>query len=125
MSHFTTIRTEIYDLDILTQTLRDLKLNFKNGGSIVGPQSLDVDIAVSMDRHYCFGFKRDHEKRAYEIKTSEEFTRKGKFKETIDRILNGYAYRKVLHETRRRGFALVQEERVDSGTIKLVLRKVA
>ena len=36
MSHFTTIRTEIYDLDILTQTLCDLKLEFKKGETLWG-----------------------------------------------------------------------------------------
>jgi hypothetical protein len=124
MSHFTTIKTEIYDLDILTQTLRDLNLSFKKGGSIPGPQRLDVDIAVSINCRYCLGFRRNQEKRASEIITSEELARRGEFKETITRILNGYAYRKVLHETRKRGFALIQEERIDPETIKLVLRKV-
>ena len=124
MSHFTTIKTEIYDLDILIQTLRDLNLSFTKGGSIPGPQRLDVDIAVSMDCRSCFGFKRNQEKKAYEIIASEELARQGKVKETMSRVLNGYAYRKVLHETRRRGFALVQEERIDAETTKLVLRKV-
>jgi hypothetical protein len=125
MSHFTTIRTQIYDLDILTQTLRDLKIDFKESGEIAGSGRMNVDIAVSVDCHYCLGFRRNHEKRAYEIKVSEELARQEKIKETINRILTGYAYRKVLHETRRRGFALVQEEKINPGTVKLVLRKVA
>jgi len=124
MSHFTTIKTEIYDPDILIQTLRDLNLSFKKGGSIPGPQRLNVDIAVSINCHYCLGFSRNQGKKAYEIITDEEFARRESVKGTISRILNGYAYLKVLHETRRRGFALVQEERIDPGTIKLVLRKV-
>ena len=124
MSHFTTIKTEIYDLDILIQTLRDLHLSFKKGGSIPGPQRLNVDIAVSINCHYSLGFSRNQEKKAYEIITSEESARRGDIKETISRILNGYAYLKVLHETRKRGFALVQEERIQPGTIKLVLRRV-
>ena len=124
MSHFTTIKTEIYDLDILIQTLRDLNLSFKKGGSIPGPQRLNVDIAVSINCHYCLGFSRNQEKKAYEIITDEEYARRESVKEIISRILNGYAYRKVLHETRRRGFALVQEERIDAETTKLVLRKV-
>ena len=124
MSHFTTIKTEIYDLDILIQTLRDLNLSFKKGGSIPGPQRLDVDIAVSINCHYSLGFSRNQEKKAYEIITSEESARRGDIKETISRIFNGYAYLRVLHETRKRGFALVQEERIQPGTIKLVLRRV-
>ena len=50
----------------------------------MGPERLDVDIAVSMDCHYCFGFKRDPEKKAYKIKIAEELARKGEVKETID-----------------------------------------
>ncbi len=125
MSHITTIKTEIYDLDILIQTLRDLKIEFIENGDIQGRQKLKADLLVLMDSGYCFGFKRMLEKKAYEIKVSEEFGRLSEIRETVKTILAGYAYRKVLHETRRRGFALVQEERVNPGTIKLVLRKVA
>ncbi len=124
MSHFTTIKTEIYDLDILTQTLRDLNLDFKKGGSIPGRERMNVDILVSMDCDSRLGFKWNLERKAYEIIAYEELTRRGKVKDAMSRILNGYAYRKVLHETRKRGFALVQEERIDSETTKLVLRKV-
>ena len=46
-------------------------------------------------------------------------------KERINLIRAEYAYRKIIHETRKRGFGLIQEERLKTGTIKLVLRKVA
>jgi hypothetical protein len=125
MSHFTTIKTEIYDLDILTQTLHDLGIDFKGSSEIEGPGRMNADIVASVGCHYCLGFRRNQEKRAYEIKISEDFARQEKIKETINTILTGYAYRKILYETRRRGFALVQEEKVNAGTVKLVLRKVA
>ncbi len=125
MSHITTIKTEIYDLDILIQTLRDLKIKFIENGDIQGRQKLKADVLVFADSRCSFGFKRMLEKKAYEIKVPEEFARLQEIRETVRTILAGYAYRKVLHETRRRGFALVQEERINPGTIKLVLRKVA
>ena len=124
MSHFTTIKTEIYDLDILFQTLRDLNLSFKKVGNIPGAQRQNVDIAVSVAPNHCLLFRRNEEKKAYEIVAFEELSRRREIKETINSILTGYAYRKVLHETRKRGFALVLEERIDAETTKLVLRKV-
>ncbi len=45
--------------------------------------------------------------------------------QVIKMIRQEYAYRKVLYETRKRGFRLIQEERVQPGVIKLVLRKIA
>ncbi len=126
MSHFTTIKTEIRDLDILKRTLADLKFKFQENGKIPGHQGRmeNVDIAVGAEGYSCFGFKRSQERGSYEIRGLMEYLEDKKVKGMIREVLQEYAYRKILHETRKRGFSLIQEERVNPGSIKLVLRKV-
>jgi len=127
MSHFTTIKTEIYDLEILKQTLSHLRIDFEEEGKVqgFGGQKEIADIAVKVDGRFRMGFKYNWRRGSYEIMGLKEYIHQADFRKIIDRIRQEYAYRKILAETRKRGFALVQEERVKTGTIKLVLRKVA
>ena len=127
MSHFTTIKTEILDPEILKETLSDLKFEFRENGQIPGHQGRieNVDIAVKIFGSSCLGFNKRSEEENYEIKGTSEFLNQREVKESINRIRSEYARRKIIHETRKRGFSLVQEERSKTGAIKLVLRKVA
>ena len=59
------------------------------------------------------------------ITAAVEIPDREKTRRFIQMIQQEYAYRKVLHETRKRGFSLVQEERVKAGVIKPILKKVA
>jgi hypothetical protein len=126
MSHFTTIRTEIYDLDILKQTLSDLGHPFGVEKKVRGFQGeRAVDLAVPFGSSFCIGFKKNSKTKSYEICGEDELLRRGEVQRLIDQIRQEYAYRKVLQAARARGFALAQEERLKTGTIKLTLRKVA
>jgi hypothetical protein len=126
MSHFTTIKTEIYDLDILKQTLSDLGHEFGVEKKIRGFQGeRAVDLAVPFGCSFCIGFKKNSKTNSYEIYGENEILRLGEVQGLIDQIRQQYAYRKVLQAARARGFALAQEERLKTGTIKLTLRKVA
>jgi len=127
MSHFTTIKTEIRDPDILKRTLSDLKFEFHENGKIPGHrgQMENVDIAVGAAGYSSFGFKKREGKDCYEIRGLVEYLQNREVSMMIKEVLQEYAYRKILHETRKRGFSLIQEERLNTGSIKLVLRKVA
>ena len=127
MSHFTTIKTEILDPEILKKTLSELKFEFQENGKILEYQGRieNVDIAVKMFGSSCLGFNKRSEEENYEIRGTSEILNQKEVKEIINLIRSEYAYRKIVHESRKRGFSLVQEERLKAGTIKLVLRKVA
>jgi hypothetical protein len=126
MSHFTTIKTEIYDLDVLKQTLSELRLEFEeNVKRQAGLNQKEVGLAVHFDPILCIGFKRNPGTKAYEIRAEKEVLQKESVKKAVERIRQEYAYRKVLQGARARGFALTQEERLKTGAIKLTLRKVA
>jgi len=127
MSHFTPLQTEIYDLDILKKTLNDLKFEFQENRNLSGKQGQmeRVDIAIGEIGDYYFGFKRRKEGVTYEIRGPMEYLENKNVKRMVREVLQEYSYQKILHETQKRGFALIQEERLEAGSIKLVLRKVA
>lgn len=104
-----------------------MKFEFQENGQIPGHQGRieNVDIAVKIFGRSCLGFNKRSEEESYEIKGMSEILSQREVKDRINRIRSEYAYRKIIHETRKRGFSLVQEERLKTGTIKLVLRKVA
>jgi len=127
MSHFTTIKTEILDPEILKKTLSELKFDFQENGKISGYQGRmeDVGILVKISGSWYLGFNKNLGEENYEIRGANEVLNQKEVKESINLIRSEYAYRKIIHESRKRGFSLVQEERLRTGTIKLVLRKVA
>jgi hypothetical protein len=127
MSHFTTIKTEILDPEILKKALSDLKFEFQENGKISGYQGRveNADIVVKISGSWYLGFNKMSGEENYEIRGTSEVLNQKEVKESINLIRSEYAYRKIIHETRKRGFNLVQEERLKAGAIKLVLRKVA
>ena len=127
MSHFTTITTEILDFDILKQTISDLGFTMHEDDKLIGHngQFEYVDLSVRVAPKSYLGFKEKAPGKGYVITGIVEFLTAEKTRRIIQMIRQEYAYRKVLHETRKRGFSLVQEQRVKAGVIKLVLKKVA
>jgi len=127
MSHFTTVKTEILDLDILKRTISDLGFSMKENDWHIGHDGKmeDIDLSVRIAPQSDLLFKKEVPGKGYVITAVEKTPEREKTRRIVQMIQQEYAYRKVLHETRKRGFSLVQEERVKAGVIKLVLKKVA
>jgi acetolactate synthase regulatory subunit len=127
MSHFTTVKTEILDLDILKKTIADLGFRMKENDWRLGHdgQMEDIDLSVRISPETDLLFKKGETGKGYVITAFGKIAQQEKMRRIIQMVQQEYAYRKVLHETRKRGFSLVQEERVKAGVIKLVLKKVA
>jgi hypothetical protein len=126
MSHFTTIRTELKDRGILLNTLEDLGLDFRIGGTLrTHGLGMEVDIAVKMHGAYRFGYRKAPSAERYEVTGVYSALNDPKVKKLLSGIQQGYAQRKTLMEARKRGFALVREQTTSGGAIKLVLRKVS
>ena len=125
MSHFSTIKTEILDFEMLKKTISELGLAMEENGKITGSHRRieTVDLSVRIDVGAYLGFKK--EGKGYTIICAPEILRQERNRRFVGMIQQEYAYRKILHETRKRGFSLVQEERVKAGVIKLILKKVA
>ena len=131
MSHFTTIKTEITDPIALKKALTDLGYSVVEEGfnlPLYGyqddrrPQTADIVIR----RQYISGLSNDlgfkKKGSTYEMIISEYDVRL-LGQNFIDRLMQRYAYHKVLSEAKRQNWTKVQEEKMQDGTIKLVLTK--
>lgn len=126
MSHFTTIRTELRDLDILLETLEDLGLSSK-GGRVAkgyGGSKRQAEVAVYRSSSFLFRFGRVSPNGPYAVTGLKGVLSRPYVQKLLKKIMQDYGRRKVLKEARKRGFALVRQQVNAGGAMKLVLRKV-
>lgn len=116
MSHFTTVKTRMTDLDCLESALSYLGFQHERGPCAVkdyeGAQ-IQVELAVRGD-NYDIGFRLNEEE--YEI-VADWWSAKHygglEEKQTVEKIRQRYAYEKIMKEKQRlreKGFVLSREE---------------
>ena len=126
MSHFTKIKTRIFDRAILVDAIKDLNYTILSTDKIQGfGATKTAELVVDVNSRYTVGFTQN-EDRSYDmvgdwwgIKTET-----GKSHEKIlNEITQRYAYKKVLVEVKRQGFMVAEEKVMEDDSIKLVVRK--
>lgn len=123
MSHFTTIRTKIADSEILKQVLLECGYTYSEGEPIKGYKG-QIDISVKTGSVYGIGFIK--EGKFYKIIGDWEWVKhiSGiEFTKFVSQITQKYAYYKVLSEAKKHNWTKVKEEKLEDGTIKIVLTK--
>jgi hypothetical protein len=131
MSHFTTIKTKITDLAALKKALNDLGYTTVEEGynlplygyeGDLRPQTADIVIRRDYisDASNDLGFKKSGNN--YEMIISE-YDMAFLGPDFADRLMQRYAYHKVLSEVKRQNWTKVKEEKMRDGTIKMILTK--
>ena len=125
MSHFSKIKTKLYDRNILKKSLSDLKLEWtEQNQQIVGyqKQTHDAEIIVKQSNNYDIGFKWNGVE--YELVTDLMFWAQPY---SVDKFLNQinqrYAYNSIIGVSEKEGFQFTQTETSEDGSIRLVLRR--
>lgn len=128
MSHFTTVETKIRDLVRLREALDDLDLAYsaaeagqtltvkgyagrKESAGMVIHVSRTYDVGVQVDESGAVRFVADW----WGVETSKGWTEQ----EFLDRVTRRYAYRKVTHELRERGYRYEETEEGETVHIKV------
>lgn len=131
MSHFTTIKTKIADANALKRALADLGYSVLEEGYNLPlyvyqgdrrPQTADIVVRRKYisDLSNDLGFKKKGS--TYEMIISEyDIGLLGQ--EFIGKLMQRYAYHKVLSEAKKHNWTMVKEEKMQDRTIKLVLTK--
>ncbi len=128
MSHFTTVKSKIRDLQCLKQALEDLKYTYEEaeqGVQVRGylNQLETADLCIKASKTYDIGVRKTVD--GYELLADwwgVETTLGLTEQEFVNQVTQRYAYHKVLKEVKARGFSLeVEEEQED--TIQLTVRK--
>ena len=125
MSHFTKIKTKLYDRATIEKSLADLNIEWKTGTEKIrgyNNQEHDADIVISQNNNHDIGFKWNNTE--YELVADLMFWDQAY---SVDKFLNQlhqrYAFNLITRVSEEQGLEFVEAENQESGSIRLVLRK--
>jgi len=132
MSHFTTVKTQINDLDCLEKSLLKLDFQVIHDARIRGWQgrlkktSLVARFQEKKNCAYDIGFVENEKSNTFDMVADwwaiQLHTGK-KEKSLANEITQHYAYHKVLKEIKQQGFMVAEENVEQDQSIRLVVRK--
>jgi hypothetical protein len=125
MSHFTKIKTKLYNLETLKKSLSDLNIDWTvQTNNIRGYQNTthEAELVIQQENKHDIGFKWNGVE--YELVTDLMFWSQDI---SVDRFLNRinqrYAYNSIIGVSEKEGFNFSQTETAEDGSIRLVLRR--
>jgi|TARA_B110000483_G_scaffold223945_1_gene282271 hypothetical protein len=125
MSHFTKIKTKLYNLDTLKKSLSDLSLEWSpNETEVRGYQGQknSAELVIKQENNHDIGFKWNGKE--YELVTDLMFWSQPY---SVDKFLNQvnqrYAYNSILQVSEKEGFNFTESENNQDGSVRLVLRR--
>jgi hypothetical protein len=127
MSHFSTVKTELRQLEPLVKSLRELGYSPEQGDHPVRGyqgQTVTAEIAVSMPSGGDLGFRWNDQSGAYELVTDLDL-----WKQTVPverflaQLTQRYALNTVLAATTLEGFEVAEQKETVDGAIELVVTR--
>ncbi|MHC5761939.1 DUF1257 domain-containing protein [Nostoc sp.] len=120
MSHFTTIKIEIKNGEILHQVLQDLGYQVELNTNVRGytHKTTNSEYVIRQSNGYDLGFRRQGEN--YEL-VADFWGAKINQQEFINRISQKYAHRTLMESIQSEGFNVEEEEVLEDGTVRVVV----
>ena len=125
MSHFTKIKTKIYDLEILKKSLTDLNLEFTAENLEINGynnQKTSADLIIRQKNNYDIGFKWNGTE--YQMVTDLMFWSQDY---SVDKFLNQinqrYAYNAILNLSGKENFQIKRSENLENGSVRVLLER--
>ena len=124
MSKFVRVRTQLRDLALIKLALDDVGVQYRENAQYVHRWSGFTGQAPLLisQRGLSFGL-REGQDGQYEV-MGDDMQMKA-IRQVMDQVQQRYAYRQVLAETAKAGFALVEETVGDDDVIRLTVRRWA
>ncbi len=131
MSHFTSVKTRIMDLECLELALAELDYRVIHQARIRGWENQHRKAAMvasfpDLLCEYDIGFIHNFKSQTYDM-VADWWAIREKIGQDQDQltqsIVQRYAYQKVLKEVKLRGFTVSQQEQSADQSIRLVVRK--
>ena len=125
MSHFTKIKTKLYDRVTIEKSLSDLNIQWESGAEKIRgykDQEHSADIVIRQNNNHDIGFKwNNHE---YELVTDLMFWDQTY---SVDKFLNQvqqrYAFNLITKVSEEQHLQFVETENLEDGSIRLLLKK--
>jgi tRNA G26 N,N-dimethylase Trm1 len=122
MSHFTTIKIQIKNGEILHEVLQELGYQVECNTTVRGYQgnTTQAEYVIRQNNGYDLGFRRSGE--IYEI-VSDFWGAKINQKEFVNSISQKYAHKTLIQSVNEQGFDIEEEEVLEDGTVRVVVGK--
>ena len=125
MSHFTKIKTKLYDKVTIEKSLSDLNIAWEIDEKKVRGyknQEQSAEIVIRQSNNHDIGFKWNGNE--YELVADLMFwDQKFSVNKFLNQINQRYAYNSIVQMSEREGFQLAQSENPQNGSVRLLLRK--
>ena len=125
MSHFTKIKTKLYDRTTIEKSLSDLNINWETGAETIRGyknQEHAADIVIRQENNHDIGFKWNNNE--YELVADLMFWDQAY---SVDKFLNQvhqrYAFNLITKVSEEQSLQFVEAENQEDGSIRLLLRK--
>ena len=127
MSHFSTIKTKLKEVEPLIKALNNLGYTINQEEKFVKGyrgKFTAVDISMNLPGDTKVGFKWDNNSSTYELVTDLDLW---KFELPVERFISKvtqmYAYNTIISKTNEDGYQIVEQKNKNDGSIELVLTK--
>jgi len=125
MSHFTKIKTKLYDLETLKKSLSDLSIDWTvQTTNVRGYQNTthEAELVIQQSNQHDIGFKWNGTE--YELVTDLMFWSQDiSVDKFLNRVNQRYAYNSIIGVSEKEGFNFTKTETSEDGSIRLVLRR--
>ena len=125
MSHFTKIKTKLYNLETLKKSLSDLNINWTvKTNNVRGYQNTThkAELVIQQENSHDIGFQCNGTE--YELVTDLMFWAQNiSVEKFLNRLNQRYAYNSIIGVSEKEGFSFTQTETSEDGSIRLVLRR--
>ena len=125
MSHFTKIKTKLYDRTTLEKSLTDLNIIWESGVTTVrgfNNQEQPAEFVIRQDNNHDIGFKWNGKE--YELVADLMFwSQKFSVNKFINQVNQRYAFNLITKVSEEQNFHFVESDNQQDGSVRLLLRK--
>ena len=120
MSHFSTIKIQIKNGEILQQVLTELGYQVESNTKVRGYQGnkTNAEYVIRQKNGYDLGFRRNGE--SYEL-VADFWGARINQQEFLNQINQKYAHQTLMQTVEEQGFDVEEEEVLEDGTVKVVV----
>ena len=125
MSHFTSIKTKLYNRETIETSLSDLNINWEANANVVRGyknKKESADIIIRQNNNHDIGFKWNGKE--YELVTDLMFwNQEYSINKFLNQVNQRYAFNLITKVSEEQSFQYVEAENQQAGSIRLLLRK--
>jgi Protein of unknown function (DUF1257) len=120
MSHFTTIKVQIKNGEILHQVLKELEYQVEYNTKVRGYRgdTIEAEYVIRQSHGFDMGFRRNGED--YEL-VADFWGARINQQQFINSITQKYAHKTLMSAVQEQGFSVEEEETLEDGTVRVIV----